>query len=79
MKLSALEQHVLTAIIALHPNGYGVSIQNHIKRQTGSEPSIGSVYAALDRLESNGFITSREGEKTVARRDHRKLYFTVAS
>jgi PadR family transcriptional regulator, regulatory protein PadR len=40
------------------------SIQDHIKARTGREPSTGSIYASLDRLEEKGFVKSRRGEPT---------------
>jgi DNA-binding PadR family transcriptional regulator len=79
MELTTLEQHLLLAIIALHPNGYGVSIQDHIKERTRREPSTGSVYAGLDRLEEKGFVKSRQGEATKERGGKRKLYFTITA
>jgi DNA-binding PadR family transcriptional regulator len=79
MNIGALEQHVLMAVIALHPKAYGVSIQTHIARRAGYEPSIGSVYAALARLEEKGFIKSRAGEVTPERGGRRKLYFSITA
>jgi PadR family transcriptional regulator, regulatory protein PadR len=79
MQLGTLEQHVMLAIIALHPNGYGVSIVEHIEKRTGHEPSVGSVYAALERLEEKGFVKSRQGEATAERGGKRKLYFQVTA
>ena len=79
MELTSLEQHLLLAIIALHPNAYGVSIQDHIKERTGRELSTGSVYAGLDRLEEKGFVKSRQGEPTKERGGKRKLYFTITA
>ena len=76
-ELTTLEQHLLLAIIALHPSAYGVSIQDHIKERTGREPSTGSIYASLDRLEQKGFVKSRQGEPTAERGGKRKLYFTI--
>jgi PadR family transcriptional regulator PadR len=79
MNLGALEQHVLMAVIALHPSAYGISIQSHITRRAGYEPLLGSVYAALGRLEQKGLITSRPGEITPERGGRRKLYFTITA
>jgi PadR family transcriptional regulator, regulatory protein PadR len=79
MNIGPLEQHVLLAIVALHPDAYGVSILDHIRRRAGYEPSIGSVYAAVDRLEEKGFIKSRRGEPTNERGGRRKLHFTVTA
>jgi PadR family transcriptional regulator PadR len=79
MELTTLEQHVLLAIRALHPSAYGISIQNHIDRIAGREPSVGSIYAALDRLEEKGFVRSKQGEQTRERGGRRKLYFTITA
>ena len=79
MNIGALEKNALLAIVALHPHGYGISIQDHIRRRTGHEYSIGSLYACLDRLEEKGFVKSRLGEKGTQRGSRRKLYFTVTA
>jgi DNA-binding PadR family transcriptional regulator len=79
MRLSALEQQVMLAIMALHPNGYGVSIQDHIHEKTGREPSFGTIYASLDRLEEKGYVKARQGEATAERGGKRKLYFTLTA
>src|SRR5258706_14983118 len=78
-ELTTLEQHLLLAIIGLHPNAYGVSIQEHIKERTGREPSTGSVYGAIDRLEEKGFVKSRHGGPTAERGGKRKVYFTITT
>ena len=64
---------------ALHPNGYGVSIRDHLLRRTGQDVSIGSIYAALGRLEDKGFLKSRQGEATPQRGGRAKLYFTITA
>jgi PadR family transcriptional regulator PadR len=79
MDLSKLELEVLSACLSLHPNGYGVAIQDHIERRTGREPSTGSIYAVLDRLAQKGFVMSRQGEPTPERGGRRKLYYTVTA
>jgi PadR family transcriptional regulator PadR len=79
MELTTLEQHAMLAIVALQPGAYGISIQDHISRQAGYEPSVGSIYAALDRLEEKGFVKSRQGEATPERGGRRKLYFTLTA
>jgi DNA-binding PadR family transcriptional regulator len=79
MDISALEQHVLLAIVAQHPDAYGVSIQGYIHRRAGYEPSLGSIYAAVDRLEEKGFVKSRQGETSPHRGGRRKLHYTVTA
>jgi PadR family transcriptional regulator, regulatory protein PadR len=79
MELTTLEQHALLAIVALQPSAYGISIQDHIARNAGYEPSVGSIYASLDRLEDKGFVRSKQGEATRERGGRRKLYFSVTA
>ena len=79
MELSSLEQRVMLAIVRLHPNAYGISIQDALAIKTAAPPSLGSVYAALERLEEKGFISNRQGEPTAERGGRRKLYFTVTA
>jgi len=53
------EQLVLTAILSLGDNAYGVTI--HRKAAELSRPksvSLGAIYVTLDRLEDKGFISS---------------------
>jgi PadR family transcriptional regulator, regulatory protein PadR len=78
MKITLLDQYILQAIIGLHPNGYGVSIQDRLE-QAGHRASIGSIYAALDRLDEKGFVKFREGEPTPERGGRRKLYVTITA
>lgn len=66
--IGSFEQLVLTAILALHDDAYGVTI--HAKVQDLGRPrgaSLGAVYVTLDRLEDKGLITSRLSEPTAAR------------
>jgi DNA-binding PadR family transcriptional regulator len=79
MELSALEQQVLLAVIGLHPNAYGISIADHVERRAGYEPPVGSIYAAIDRLVEKGYVRTRQGEPTAARRGKRKLYVTITA
>jgi PadR family transcriptional regulator PadR len=79
MELTTLDLHALLAIVALHPRAYGISIQDHIERNAGYEPSAGSIYAALDRLEEKGFVRSKQGEATPERGGKRKLYFSLTA
>ena len=82
MKTSAsigqLEQLVLTAIIGLRDDAYGVSIH---KRVTDlSDPkrvSLGAVYVALDRLEDKGMITSALADPTPERGGRAKRCYQI--
>ena len=77
--LTATDQHVLLAVLRLHPNGYGVSIRDEIEQQTGRAPPFGTLYAVLDRLTAKGYLASRLGEPTAERGGRAKLFFTITA
>ncbi len=78
-ELTTAEQQTLLAIMIQHPNAYGVSIRDEIRKRTDREYSFGSIYAVLERLEDRGMISSREGEVTAARGGRKKQYFTITA
>jgi PadR family transcriptional regulator PadR len=66
--LGQFEQLVLTAILALRENAYGVTI--HSKVQELARPkaiSLGAVYVTLDRLEDKGLVASWLSDPTPER------------
>lgn len=77
--LGALDQQVMMAIMRLHPRAYGVSIKDFLHNRAGLTYSVGAIYAALDRLEDNGYVTSKQGEPTPERGGRAKLYFTLTA
>jgi DNA-binding PadR family transcriptional regulator len=77
--LGGLELTVMLALLRLGEDAYGVPIAQEIERQTGREVALGSVYAALERLEGKGFLSARLGEPTTARGGRAKRYFRITS
>ena len=75
--LGEFEQVVLLAILRLGEDAYGVSIRDEIAACTARNPSPGALYTTLDRLEENGFVTSRYGDPTPQRGGRAKRFFTV--
>jgi DNA-binding PadR family transcriptional regulator len=66
--LGQFEQLVLTAILALREDAYGVTI--HSKVQELARPktiALGAVYVTLDRLEDKGLVASRLSDPTPER------------
>lgn len=66
--LGQFEQLVLTAILKLHDDAYGVTI--HAKVEALAKPkavSLGAVYVTLDRLEDKGLISSWLSDPTPER------------
>jgi DNA-binding PadR family transcriptional regulator len=75
--LGNFELMVLLAVMRLKEDAYGLPILGEIESCIGREVALGSVYAALTRLEVKGFVTSRLGEPTPERGGKAKRYFTV--
>jgi PadR family transcriptional regulator PadR len=69
----------MLALLRLGEDAYGVPIAQEIERQTGREVALGSVYAALERLQGQGLVSSRLGEPTAARGGKAKKYFRLTS
>lgn len=73
--LGSFELMVLLAVIRLDDAAYGVTILRALEAGTGRDVGVGSIYAALDRLEAKGLVTSRLGDPTPERGGRAKRYF----
>ena len=76
--LGEFEHLVLLGVARLGEHGYGLRIRSEISRRTTRQPSIGAVYATLDRLEDKGYVTSTEGDPTPERGGRAKRLFCVS-
>lgn len=76
-QLGEFELIVLLALLRVGENAYGVPIARVIEEITGREAAIGSVYAALERLEQKGMVSSSIGDPTPERGGRAKRYFRV--
>lgn len=77
--LGELELMVLLALIRLGDDAYGVPICHEIEKRSQREAALGSVYAALERLEEKGLVTSRLGDPTAIRGGRAKRFFRVTA
>jgi DNA-binding PadR family transcriptional regulator len=75
--LGELEQVVLLATLRLGEEGYGVTIQDGIRRATGRDPTLGTIHKTLVRLEAKGYVASRIGDSTPQRGGRRKRHYAV--
>src|ERR1700722_16356350 len=73
--LGEFELMVLLALMRLGEDAYGVPISREIEKCSGREVALGSVYAALERLEEKGLVTSELGEPTAERGGRAKRSF----
>jgi DNA-binding PadR family transcriptional regulator len=70
---------VMLVLLRLGESAYGVPICEELEKRTGRDVAIGSVYAALERLEAKGFVGSELGEPTPERGGRAKRYFHVTA
>jgi DNA-binding PadR family transcriptional regulator len=75
--LGEMELMVLLALMRLGEDAYGVPISRELRVRTGREVALGSLYAALERLEEKGYVSSTLGEPTPERGGRAKRYFRV--
>ncbi len=76
--LGEFEQITLLAVARLREAAYGVAIRQEIEERSDRPVAIGSVYAALDRMERKGFISSNVGEPTPERGGRAKRFYEVS-
>jgi PadR family transcriptional regulator, regulatory protein PadR len=65
----------MLGLIRLGEGSYGVSIARKLELQTGREIALTSVYAALERLGNQGYVTSVVGDPTPEPGDRAKRSF----
>ncbi|MGA3202505.1 MAG: helix-turn-helix transcriptional regulator [Bryobacteraceae bacterium] len=78
MNVGQFEQLVLTAILSLRDDAYGVSI--HSKVADLAKPkavSLGAVYVTLDRLEDKGYLSSWLADPTPERGGRAKRFYRL--
>lgn len=73
--LGQLELMVLFAVIGSGDEAYGVSITRDIEAKSGRDVALASVYAALERLEAKGLVSSLRGEPMPERGGRARTYF----
>jgi PadR family transcriptional regulator, regulatory protein PadR len=77
--LGEFELILLLTILRLGDDAYGVPLARELSTLRGRDVSVGSVYAALDRLELKGLIASSLGKSSPERGGRAKRYFRVSA
>ena len=75
--LTDFELMIVLAILRVGDEAYGVQIARDIETTVGRRVMMGAAYAALDRLERNGLVTSRTGDPTPERGGRAKRYYEL--
>ena len=77
--LGEMELMVLLAVVRLGDEAYGVPISRELLILVKRELSVGSIYAALERLERKGMVSSSVGDPTSERGGRAKRYFRATA
>jgi DNA-binding PadR family transcriptional regulator len=78
VSLGQFEQLVLTAIVSLGDNAYGVTIHAKIEELVRPRTvKLGAVYATLDRLEDKGLVASWLSEPTAERGGRSRRHYRL--
>lgn len=77
--LTDFELMILLAVLRVGDEAYGVQIAREIEATGGRRVLLGAAYAALDRLERNGLVSSRTGTPTRERGGRAKRFFRVTA
>jgi DNA-binding PadR family transcriptional regulator len=75
--IGQFEQLVLTAILALGDDAYGVTIRERVGELAAKSVSLGAVYATLDRLEDKKLINSWLSDPTPERGGRSKRHYRL--
>jgi DNA-binding PadR family transcriptional regulator len=76
--LGQFEQLVMTAILTLRDDAYGVTIHAKVEELARPKPvSLGAVYVTLDRLEDKGLVASWLSDPTPERGGRRRRYYKL--
>jgi DNA-binding PadR family transcriptional regulator len=76
--LGQFEQLVLTAILKLGENAYGVTIHAEVESLSGDKRvARGAVYATLDRMQDKGLVASWLSDPTPERGGRAKRHYKL--
>jgi DNA-binding PadR family transcriptional regulator len=75
LHLGELEELTLLVVATLGGEAYGVAVQQRLESDARRRIALGAVYAALDRLERKGYVSSALGEATARRGGRRRRMF----
>jgi len=73
------EQIVMLAVTRLGDNAYGMTVRAEIEQRTARKVSLGAVYSTLDRLETKGYVTSKQAAGGGEREGRAKRFFRVTA
>ena len=75
--LTVLEQIILSAILNLKDNAYGVSVRQKVKKLMRKNINYGTLYNALEQLLRKGYVTKTQGETTPERIGRPRIFYNL--
>lgn len=75
--LGPLEFEILSSLLERPREAYGITIMDRVAERTGRTRTLAAIYAALDRLQEKGMVSSWWGEPTAERGGRRKRYYKI--
>jgi len=76
-ELTIPEEILLTSILRLKDDAYGVSIRKKIEEVTGRDIAYGTLYNILAQLVRKGYVKKSRGMPTSERGGRSKMYYTL--
>ncbi len=74
-QITILEEIVLTAILRLKDDAYGVAIRKKVAELIDQDLIYGTLYNTLDQLFRKGYVKKIRGEPTPERGGRSKIYY----
>ena len=75
--LSRIEEILLLAIWKLKDNAYGISIREQVESDTGASWMSGAIYAPLNRLKKNGYVSTFQAETSGEKGGRPRIYYRL--
>lgn len=77
--LGEFEEIVLLSILVLGDEATGFTIKKELNQNAGRSVSRGALHTSLSRLETKGFVKSRQGDTSESRRGRPKRHYEVTN
>jgi DNA-binding PadR family transcriptional regulator len=78
-QLTVLEEIILTTILRLKKEAYGVAIRQKVAELIDQDLIYGTLYNTLDQLFRKGYVQKIRGKPTPERGGRGKIYYSLTS
>jgi len=77
--LTIFEQIILTAIMSLKEDAFGISIRKKAQLFSGKTIMYGALYNVLDQLYRKGYVTKIKKKPVPSEGSHARIYYSLTS